>query len=148
MALGGRLSEIPQLASLFADADANLEVLDGFVGKCERRLSECLVANTLPDHDLIEAIAVAKVRCVEDSIAKVFALKQEVGSYALMEDSGFGNSDFLQACKFAEGDSRILMQKMARDRMRAFAKDPATGVRFHRRVAWSRGPTPNSSPGR
>lgn len=38
-----------------------------------------------------------------------------------MGDSGFGNMDFLQACKFAEGDSRILMQKMARDRLKHFA---------------------------
>jgi acyl-CoA oxidase len=29
--------------------------------------------------------------------------------------------DFLQACKFAEGDSRILMQKMARDRLKQFS---------------------------
>ena len=53
-----------------------------------------------------------------------FRLKQEVGSFALMADSGHGNMDFLQACKFAEGDSRILMQKMARDRLKEFA---ATG---------------------
>ena len=26
--------------------------------------------------------------------------------------------DFLQCCKFAEGDSRILMQKMARDKLK------------------------------
>jgi acyl-CoA oxidase len=50
-----------------------------------------------------------------------FRLKQEVGSFALMGESGFGNMDFLQACKFAEGDSRILMQKMARDRLKQFA---------------------------
>lgn len=50
-----------------------------------------------------------------------FRLKQEVGSFALMADSGHGNMDFLQACKFAEGDSRILMQKMARDRLKEFA---------------------------
>ena len=37
-----------------------------------------------------------------------------------MADSGHGNMDFLQACKFAEGDSRILMQKMARDRLKEF----------------------------
>lgn len=33
---------------------------------------------------------------------------------------GFEMTDFLQACKFAEGDSRILMQKMARDRYFTF----------------------------
>ena len=35
-----------------------------------------------------------------------------------MADSGFGTLDFLQCCKFAEGDSRILMQKLARDRFK------------------------------
>jgi len=45
-------------------------------------------------------------------------LKQDVGSHALMGDTGFEQMDFLQACKFAEGDSRILMQKLARDRVR------------------------------
>eukprot|EP00971_Amphidinium_carterae_P232305 4609899-Amphidinium_carterae.1 len=32
---------------------------------------------------------------------------------------GFDQMDFLQACKFAEGDSRILMQKLARDRVKS-----------------------------
>lgn len=58
---------------------------------------------------------------MEESIEMCFRLKQEVGSFALMADSGHGNMDFLQACKFAEGDSRILMQKMARDRLKQFA---------------------------
>jgi len=55
---------------------------------------------------------------VETSIDLCFRLKQEVGSFALMDDAGFKHMDFLQCCKFAEGDSRILMQKMARDRLK------------------------------
>jgi len=66
----------------------------------------------------MDAIAVAKVKAVETTIQLCFALKQEVGSYALMGGAGFEQMDFLQACKFAEGDSRILMQKLARDRVR------------------------------
>jgi hypothetical protein len=62
-----------------------------------------------------------QVKAVEESIEMCFRLKQEVGSFALMDESGHGNMDFLQACKFAEGDSRILMQKMARDRLKQFA---------------------------
>jgi hypothetical protein len=38
-----------------------------------------------------------------------------------MADGGFKHLDFLQCCKFAEGDSRILMQKMARDRLKQFS---------------------------
>lgn len=63
-----------------------------------------------------------QVRCVETSIDLCFRLKQEVGSYALMAGAGFDQSDFLQCCKFAEGDTRILSQKIARDRFKAFSK--------------------------
>merc|ERR1712086_1000643 len=80
----------------------------------------------MPSMQLIDAIAVARVKAVETSIELCFRLKQEVGSYALMEDSGFAHMDFLQCCKFAEGDSRILMQKMSRDRIRAFQKKGET----------------------
>ena len=61
------------------------------------------------------------------NIEMCFRLKQEVGSYALMAGSGFEQMDFLQCCKFAEGDSRILMLKMARDRLRLFQKNGPTG---------------------
>ncbi|CAE7373404.1 unnamed protein product [Symbiodinium sp. CCMP2592] len=54
---------------------------------------------------------------------------QELGSYALMGaglgGTGFEKLDYLQCCKFAEGDSRILMQKLTRDRLQAFAKSPS-----------------------
>ena len=59
---------------------------------------------------------------MEESISLTHQLRNEVGSYALMKDSGFSQTDFLQCCKFAEGDSRILMQKMARDRIRLYEK--------------------------
>ena len=45
-----------------------------------------------------------------------------------MGDSGFGSMDFLQCCKFAEGDSRVLMLKMARDRLKRFAKEAKAGT--------------------
>ncbi len=35
--------------------------------------------------------------------------------------------DFLQCCKFAEGDSRILSQKIARDTMKLLAKSGGKG---------------------
>merc|ERR1719454_1016669 len=76
----------------------------------------------------MDAIAVAKVKAVENSIDLCFKLKQEVGSFALMGGTGFEQMDFLQCCKFAEGDSRILMQKMARDRLRDFQKNGPNGA--------------------
>lgn len=65
---------------------------------------------------------------MEESISLTHQLRNEVGSFALMRDSGFAQTDFLQCCKFAEGDSRILMQKMARDRMRLFEKGVEPGA--------------------
>lgn len=49
-------------------------------------------------------------------------LQNDVGSFALMHGTGFEQRDFLTCCKFAEGDTRILMQKMARDRVKQFVK--------------------------
>ena len=51
-----------------------------------------------------------------------------MGSYALMGDSGFAHLDFLQCCKFAEGDSRVLMLKMARDRLKRFGQEAKSGA--------------------
>eukprot|EP00759_Apiculatamorpha_spiralis_P040899 PhF_6_TR39665/c1_g1_i9/m.58888/K00232/E1.3.3.6, ACOX1, ACOX3; acyl-CoA oxidase len=105
------LSAIPQLASLY-DKEAKAHTLiESFVRKCETELVAVLKAGKVPSVQLVEAIAVAKVKAVEESIDFVHRLKNEVGSLALMADTGFGNTDFLQCCKFAEGDSRILMQK-------------------------------------
>jgi len=39
-----------------------------------------------------------------------------------MDDTGFESMDLLTMCKFAEGDTRILMQKMARDCLKTFMK--------------------------
>ena len=91
------------------------------------QLAECLRRSEPPPPELIDAIATAKVKCVEDSIDLCHRLKQEVGSFALMADSGFKTMDFLNCCKFAEGDSRILMSKLARDRLKSFSKDSKAG---------------------
>jgi alkylation response protein AidB-like acyl-CoA dehydrogenase len=116
------LSGIPQLKALFEEADATAGKIEAFVGQCEAELAVCLREDVIPPTELTDAIAVCKVQAVEASIDLCFRLKQEVGSFALMADSGFAHQDFLQCCKFAEGDSRILMQKFARDQMRSFAK--------------------------
>ena len=44
-----------------------------------------------------------------------------------MSGTAFEQLDFLQCCKFAEGDSRILMLKMGRDAMRSYAKHGRVG---------------------
>lgn len=114
-----KLTKIPQLSVLYRQADKKLKRLDDYVGECERLLSLCLQKDEVAPLNLQDAIACAKVAASESCIDLCFRLKQDVGSFALMSGKGFGEMDFLQACKFAEGDSRILMQKMARDRVKA-----------------------------
>ncbi|KAJ3305987.1 hypothetical protein HDU76_004919, partial [Blyttiomyces sp. JEL0837] len=112
------LAEVPQIADIFATAQVRLQSLSTYMSNVEAALCQCLRKDAIPPLALQQAIAVGKVKCIEVSIELCFALKQEVGSYALMAGTGFEQMDFLQCCKFAEGDSRILMQKMARDLFR------------------------------
>lgn len=122
------LSDVPQLRALYDEGYATLDRLDAYVAGCESDLCACLRAQTIPDAALTQAIAVAKIKAVEAAIDLAFRLKQEVGSYALMSGTGFDNTDFLQCCKFAEGDSRILSQKLARDCFAAFQRDDKESV--------------------
>mmetsp|Transcript_48242 Transcript_48242/g.86987 ORF Transcript_48242/g.86987 Transcript_48242/m.86987 type:complete len:413 (+) Transcript_48242:100-1338(+) len=116
------LSSIPQLAHLYVQADKELSKVEALRDVAEARLCECLRTDTIPDVRLVETVAVLKVKAIETTIDLCFKLKQELGSYALMGGTGFEKMDYLQCCKFAEGDSRILMQKMTRDRLQAFSK--------------------------
>jgi len=127
------LTAIPQLSALYKRADKSLRRLSAFVGECERMLSIHLQNDTVPPIALQDALACAKIMCSETSIDLCFRLKQDVGSFALMDGKGFGQMDFLQCCKFAEGDSRILMQKVARDRVKA--KKQAGGEKEQAMVA-------------
>jgi len=120
------LSDLPQLHSLYDEAEETLDGIERMVRAAEAELCVCLRESTPPSADLVLAIATCKVRAVENSIALTFRLKQEVGSFALMADAGFKHLDFLQCAKFAEGDSRILMQKMARDRLKQFGAGETT----------------------
>jgi len=116
-------STAPQLDDLYLEADARLTVMETMMSKIEEQLGATLSAGKPASMSLVEAVTVAKVKCIETSIELCFRLKQEVGSYALMGGSGFEKMDYLNCCKFAEGDSRILMQKIARDRLMAFKKE-------------------------
>ncbi|KAJ3325708.1 hypothetical protein HDV06_003509 [Boothiomyces sp. JEL0866] len=109
------LIKVPQIKAIFEKADRDLSVLEKFIGLVEQDLCNYLRKRQVPPVALQDSIAVVKVKCVEGAINLCHALKQEVGSYALMAGTGFEQLDFLTCCKFAEGDSRILMQKMARD---------------------------------
>ena len=123
-----RLSEVPQLAALYERAEKELTEMEAFVGEIEGRLCACLSASTIPSAELVEAIAVCKIRGVGLATELCFKLQQEVGSFALLGGGGFEHLDMLLCCKFAEGDERILMQKMARDRLRQVETGMSSGL--------------------
>jgi len=114
-----KLANVPQVKSLLERGARELTELTSFanavkVETCKYLHDTCPITSRLQ-----QAISCCKVLGVDRSIELCHSLKQEVGSYALMSRSGFGQTDFLQGCKFAEGDSRILQLKMARDSMKS-----------------------------
>lgn len=116
------LASMPQLRTVFDESYAAFGEMERFTAGVEARLNACLREGTIPDADLVDAIAVTKIKCIQVAIERTQLLRLEVGSYALMHGTGFELADMLLCCKFAEGDSRILQQKLARDRMKAFQK--------------------------
>ena len=116
------LSDVPQLRKLYAEEERRSSRTRAFLEAVESALCASLAARRRPEASLVEAVAAAKVRAVDEAIEMTHRLRQEVGSYALMAGTGFEHTDFLQCCKFAEGDSRVLMMKMARDRVGALTK--------------------------
>ena len=116
------LSDVPQLRSLYVEEARRSASTRAFLEAVEAALCASLAARRRPERALVEAVAAAKVRAVDEAIEMTHRLRQEVGSYALMAGTGFEHTDFLQCCKFAEGDSRVLMMKMARDRVGALVK--------------------------
>ena len=116
------LAQMPQLRAVFDESYKQIDDMIAFTAGVEERLNECLVNGTIPDPDLVDAISVCKIKCIDVAIQRVHALRQEVGSYALMHATGFELVDMFLCCKFAEGDSRILQQKLTRDRLRKIQK--------------------------
>lgn len=118
-----KLITIPHIHEIFKNNQINYEVCDKFAKICEIKLCQYLRSKQLPNNELINDIAIAKIKCVDDSIKHVHALQNEIGSYAIMHESGFGHRDFLTCCKFAEGDTRILLQKIAREQIKKYNKN-------------------------
>jgi len=112
------LAMLPQLSNLFSEADEAFAYAEGYVKQCEEQLIKALRKDSLPPLKLMDAIAVAKVRATETVVQLGFRLKQAIGSFALMADSGFEGLDAMQIAKFAEGEASVLMQKLARDRVK------------------------------
>jgi acyl-CoA oxidase len=119
------LSHLPHLKKLFYDADNELTRLETFSASVEARLASHLRNGSIPNNKLVEALSVCKIKNIATATELQHRLEQEVGSYALMFKSGFIYKDMLLCCKFAEGDSRILLLKIARDEMKRIQKGGA-----------------------
>lgn len=113
------LSSVPQLASLYPEAEQQLDRAEAFMLEVESKLCECLRLGKIPPPDLFQAICVSKVFCVELAIKLCHQLKEEVGAFALLPGCGFEHMDHLFVSRFVEGDSRILKQKISRDQIKA-----------------------------
>jgi acyl-CoA oxidase len=122
------LAAMPQLRAVFEESERALGEMERFSAGVEQRLNACLRTGAIPDADLVEAISVCKIRAIEVAVERCHVLRLEVGSFALMHGSGFELVDMLLCCKFAEGDSRILQQKIARDRLKQLQKGGAVGA--------------------
>jgi acyl-CoA oxidase len=121
------LLSMPQMKNVLRESYEELDRMMAFTAGVENELNECLKNGTIPDAELVEKIAVCKIKCIEVAVERVHQLRLEVGSYALMHDTGFELVDMLLCCKFAEGDSRILQQKLARDRLRKLQRSGVSG---------------------
>ena len=119
------LSKLPHLNQLFEQADTELTRLETFSASVEARLCAHLRTGSIPDSKLVEALSVCKIKNIASATELEHRLEQEVGSYALMHESGFVYKDMLLCCKFAEGDSRILLLKIARDELKRIQKGGA-----------------------
>lgn len=118
-----KLAQMPQVRQVFEQSYKELDAMAAFAAGVEEQLNVHLINGTIPDPALVDAISVAKIRCIDTSLQRLTALRQEMGSYALMHDTGFALADMLLCCKFAEGDSRILQQKLTRDRLKSLKEE-------------------------
>lgn len=118
-----KLFSLPHVNDIISQNELNFNICNAYVQHCESKLACFLRRKRIPGKDLSHDIAIAKIKCVEDSIHFVNLLQNEIGSYALMESSGFGQRDFLTCCKFAEGDTRILMQQIAKNQLKKYSKN-------------------------
>ena len=109
------MSRLPQLQRVYKETHERLGRMRKYSTLVEAKLCECLRVNAVPDRKLVDEIAVAKIKALEVATDVGHKVEQEVGSYVLMGGSGFEHKDILLCCKFAEGDSRILQQKLVRD---------------------------------
>jgi acyl-CoA oxidase len=117
------LASLPHIRALLSRCESDLAEQGRFCSCIESSLKPFLAKDLLVPAPLAEAISVAKIRGVQVALSCCRRLQEELGSQALMAGDGhcgFVHADILLCAKFAEGDSRMLMQKLARDHLKSF----------------------------
>lgn len=125
------LAHLPHIRDIFSRCETDLRNQDVFCSRVEAALKPLLIQDALVPVQLAEAISVAKIRGVAVALRCCRLLQEELGSQALMAGEGhcgFVHADILLCAKFAEGDSRMLMQKLARDHLKSFQARGASAV--------------------
>jgi len=106
------LSELPVMRDLLDRYRSLTKVFEQYSILLE---NEFMSTPTL-SAELVDKIACAKIEAIAFAINAMYALKEGVGSLSLFEHGPFGSkNDLLYVFRFAEGDSAILQQKLARD---------------------------------
>ena len=117
------LLDLPSLRHAVASFHAQARVYRCYLGRLSARFADS-AAPISPA--LVHEIACAKILVVEFALAALADLKARVGAYSLMRDGAFDfrHCELLYLIRFAEGDSGILAQKMARDTLRSVSSAP------------------------
>ena len=125
------LASLPHIRAIFMSCEKDLDKQDKFCSSVQSSLKPFLMQDTLVPSSLAESISVAKIRGVHVALRCCRLLQEELGSQALMAGDGhcgFMHADIILCAKFAEGDNRMLMQKLARDHLKQFQARGAVAV--------------------
>lgn len=115
------LADLPCMKDLQDELDASMLVFRHFT----RANEESFMQDKDISEKLVDRIASGKIEIVGYCIDAINRLKIRVGSFALQEGSPFGTApDILYVYRFAEGDSTILQNKMARDSLKRVSSLP------------------------
>jgi acyl-CoA oxidase len=111
---------------VFSDTVARIKRRHCVLTRFPERIESMYVQDKDLSPKLVELIAVAKVSCCDFALDSYHELKRAVGSFSVLEDSPFGsrlNAEALLYCvRFAEGDSAVLCQKIARDAIKQYQR--------------------------
>lgn len=117
------LAKLPAMKSVLDDAD-NIQYALMTYSEWIANLF-CNAKDSEINAVLVDRIACAKILNMSFAIDMAMKLKGRVGSYSLQARGPFGyQTDLMYVFQFAEGDSGILKQKMARDHLGYLTANP------------------------